>query len=132
MERKLKNSDKRNEILKTLEGTTTHPSADWIYERVKQKYPDIGMATVYRNLKILLEQNKVFKVDVGDGIEHYDANMTWKHGHMYCTECGAIYDMDTISEEELSALVRDDFSVKAYSLVLYGICKKCKDVKKSL
>ena len=131
MEKKFKNSEKRNEILKALKETTTHPSAEWIYQRVRLKYPNIGIATVYRNLKLLLEQNLIFKVDVGDGIDHFDANTKWVHGHMYCIRCGSIYDMDTISESQLNELARDSFTVEAYSLVFYGVCKNCKQEENS-
>ncbi|MBO5059462.1 MAG: transcriptional repressor [Clostridia bacterium] len=126
MEKRLNNSEKRNAILSALKNTTTHPSADWIFEKVREDCPGIGIATVYRNLKILLEQNQIFKVDVGDGLDHYDAQTEIPHDHTYCTSCGCIGDIEAISASGLEQFAKDEFSVEAYSLVLYGKCKKCK------
>lgn len=126
METKFKNSEKRNELLKILRGTKTHPSAEWIYQQMKETYPTIGLATVYRNLKILLEQNLIFKVDVGDGTDHFDAGIEIPHDHAYCRMCGGIFDIYDIPDTYLNELSADDFSVEAHSLILYGKCKKCK------
>lgn len=126
MEKQLKNSEKRNAILAALKNTTTHPSADWIFEKVKTEFPGIGIATVYRNLKILLEQNKIFKVDVGDGLDHYDAQTKIRHDHTYCTVCGSIGDIDVVPSNKLNSFVGNDFSVESYSMILFGKCNKCR------
>lgn len=126
MNTQLKSSKNRDAILAVLRGTTTHPSADWIFEKVRESNPNIGIATVYRNLKTLLEQNEIFKVDVGDGLDHYDAQIAVRHDHTYCTSCGAIGDIDAISASSLEQFAKDKFSVEAYSLVLFGKCEKCK------
>lgn len=120
----LKSSKNREAVLEVLKGTITHPSADWIFEKVKESNPNIGIATVYRNLKTLLEQNEIFKVDVGDGLDHYDAQIAIKHDHTYCTSCGAIGDVDAISAASLKKIA-SNFSAESYSLVLFGKCEKC-------
>ena len=125
MKGQLKNSEKRNAILAALKCTKTHPSADWIYERVKADFPEIGIATVYRNLKLLLEQNMIFKVDVGDGLDHYDAQTQIRHDHTYCTVCGAIGDIDVGTPTNFNKFESKDFSVESYSTVLFGKCRKC-------
>ncbi len=129
MEKKLKNSEKRDAILAALRNTKTHPSAEWIFEKVKESYPTIGIATVYRNLKILLDAKQIFKVDVGDGLDHYDAQIDLVHDHAYCTICGRIDDIGALSGTEITKVAKDEFSVEGYSLVLYGKCKKCKSME---
>ena len=62
MDKKLNSSPKRDAILLAMRNTTTHPSADWIYEKVKEDVPEIGIATVYRNLKILLNSTCLIRV----------------------------------------------------------------------
>ena len=112
-------------MLEVLKGTKTHPSAEWIFEKVKEVNPNIGIATIYRNLKTLLEQKEIFKVDVGDGLDHYDAQIAVKHDHTYCTSCGAIGDIDAISATSLEKFAKNKFSAESYSLVLFGKCEKC-------
>lgn len=121
----LKSSKNREAVLEVLKGTTIHPSADWIFEKMKEINPNIGIATVYRNLKTLLAQKEIIKVDVGDGLDHYDAQTDIRHDHTYCTSCGAIGDIEAISASSLEKFAHDKFSVETYSLVLFGKCEKC-------
>ena len=48
-------SKKRAAIYDCLCGTKTHPSADWIYQQLLPEFPDLSLATVYRNLAQLKE-----------------------------------------------------------------------------
>lgn len=130
MAKKLNNSKKRDAILSVLRNTTSHPTVDWIYKKVKEDFPEIGIATVYRNLKILLENNEIFKVDVGDGLDHYDANVFVPHDHTFCKVCGAIGDTVAVRHDQFKNLAKDGFYPD--SLVFYGICRKCKDSKQKL
>ncbi len=122
---KRKASHKRDAVLEILRNTTTHPTADWIYERILEEYPGAGISTVYRNLKILLEQKMIMKIDVGDGLDHYDANIHIEHAHTYCIKCGAIGDIKPITGEILQHFAEEDFLAETYSLVLTGKCKNC-------
>lgn len=129
MKGQLKNSEKRNAILAALKSTKTHPSADLIFEKVREDFPGIGIATVYRNLKLLLEHKQIFKVDVGDGLDHYDAQTEIRHDHAYCTGCGTISDINIGMPADFNSFANNDFSVESYSMILFGKCKKCKQAE---
>ena len=126
MDKKFKNSENRNAILDILKNTDTHPCADWIYDEDRKVSPSIGVATVYRNLKILLQQHEIFKIDVGDGLDHYDAQIDVPHDHTFCTKCGAIGDIKRADTSLFPDFSNDDFFMDHYSLILFGKCKKCK------
>ena len=53
MEKRENFSRKRMAILSALQETTVHPTADWVYAKLKPRYPNLSLGTVYRNLKIL-------------------------------------------------------------------------------
>ena len=40
-------------IMEVLNGTTQHPTADWIYDKVRKKCPNVSLGTIYRNLNLL-------------------------------------------------------------------------------
>ena len=65
------------------------------------------------------------KIDVGDGLDHYDANVDIPHDHTCCIKCGAIGDISPIPKGEFEHFTKDKFSVQSYSLILYGKCEKC-------
>lgn len=120
----IKHSKQRDAVLQTLRGTKSHPTAEWIYNELKNEFPNISLATVYRNLKLLLSLNEIICFDV-NGTEHYDADCKL-HYHFICRNCGTIIDIPgfpiNYSEEFINP---DEMTVDGYSLEFYGKCKNC-------
>ncbi|WP_242964883.1 Fur family transcriptional regulator [Scatolibacter rhodanostii] len=114
-------------ILKLIQSTESHPTADWIYAKLKPKYPDLSLGTVYRNLKKFCECGKIKSIGVINGQEHFDANI-YKHAHFICEECGIVEDIDSsfFSKEDLSD-VSDKYGIdiRTADIVFNGSCKKC-------
>lgn len=121
----MRNSEKRNAILNILHNTTSHPTAEWVYERLLEEYPEAGIATVYRNLKLLLEQNMIIKIDVGDGTDHYDADIS-EHYHFTCRCCKRIFDLRP-NELPLGSVPKNvnGFNIESMSVVFSGVCGEC-------
>ena len=121
-------SRQREAILKVLRETKTHPTASWIYNKVREEIPNISLGTVYRNLARLAEDGVIMKLDVGDGTEHYDGN-TVLHSHFACEKCGCIEDVcegDSIAESvKRSAEEITGGRIRTYSLVYLGTCRDC-------
>ncbi len=121
-----KHSRKRDAIWSLLEGTKEHPSADWIYERLKPIYPDLSLATVYRNLALFREEKQAIVVGTVNGQERFDAD-TSPHAHFICECCGRIQDVDVPwLEEALEKLPDVDGVITGHSLTLYGRCGNCR------
>ena len=116
----------RNKILEALKSTTSHPTAAWVYERVKTDIPNISLGTVYRNLNVLVSQGLVQKISCGEAEERYDANTT-PHIHFHCSGCGCVSDIhDKKAFDGLAELVYEiDEDIDTYSLICYGRCKNC-------
>lgn len=121
-------SRQREALLRALRATTTHPSADAIYKEVRKEIPNISPATVYRNLAKLAADGSILKIDIGDGIDHYDGN-TVLHSHFACEKCGRIDDVcegDFIAESvKRSAEEMTGGRIRTYSLIYIGTCKRC-------
>lgn len=121
-----RNTVQRNKILDALKSTTSHPTAAWVYDRVKTDIPNISLGTVYRNLNVLVTQGMVQKISCGEAEDRYDANTT-PHIHYFCTNCGCVSDIhDKKAFDGLSGIVSDiDEDINTYSLICYGNCKSC-------
>ena len=65
-------SRKRQSIIECLRSTKEHPSAEWIYNKLKPVYPDLSLATVYRNLKELKEDGAIRSVGVDADNERFE------------------------------------------------------------
>lgn len=127
MQKTLKHSKQREAIITLLKSVYCHPTADWLYTELKKDFPNISLATVYRNLSLLLEMGEIVKLDVGDGVDHFDANSN-QHCHFICNDCHSIIDIDVPSFINIKdeAESYNDISVSSCSLFLFGTCNKCK------
>lgn len=128
MERSIRYSKKREAILEAIRSTELHPSADWVYQKLKPTHPDLSLGTVYRNLNFFQEQGNVQCVAVVNGQERYDAN-TAPHNHFICDTCGTVIDLHRIPVDvELDQKVCETygFSVDHHDLVFHGMCPQCK------
>src|SRR5690625_3311253 len=79
-----------------LEREEDHLSAEEIFLLVKEKAPDIGLATVYRTLELLSELEIVDKINFGDGVSRYDLRKEGAehfHHHLVCMECGSVEEI---------------------------------------
>lgn len=124
-----RHSNKRDSILECLKSTVCHPSAEWVYGKVKEEYPSMSLATVYRNLLQLKEEGIIRSVGTVNGQERFDARVT-PHTHAVCKKCGCISDVFdiNINEEFLSrAKASAGFSDFDPEVKLYGICKNCSE-----
>ena len=119
-------SRQRERILELLRSTGTHPTATWLYDRLKEEFPGLSMGTIYRNLHILQEQGLAGRIDFGSTFDRFDANME-PHYHFVCERCGAIVDLDLPPEDELETRVerRTGFQVSRHRVEFYGVCAAC-------
>lgn len=118
----------RKVILEVLRNTTTHPTADWIYEQVRKEISNISLGTVYRNLKLLAEMGEISILDFGSSYSRFDGNPK-NHYHFTCTECESVFDleipMDQIIDKEISN--RTPFIVESHRMEFYGKCSDCQN-----
>jgi len=121
-------SRQREAIKAYLCSTVEHPTAETVYQAVKQEYPRISLATVYRNLNQLAEQGDILKLAPGDGMDHFDAT-TAPHSHFLCRICGRVSDISLApTPQQICAATRDSGCViEQAQLFFTGICRKCEN-----
>jgi Fur family peroxide stress response transcriptional regulator len=120
-------SKKREAILEAISSTNTHPSAEWVYNKLKPEFPDLSLGTVYRNIAQFKSEGKIISVGVVGGQERYDANVQ-PHLHFVCGNCSAVIDMDVnYCSGDLAARVEKKygFKVSSYETIVYGNCDMC-------
>ena len=125
-----KRSRQREKIYQVLRRTTSHPTAEWVYEQVRAHIPHVSLGTVYRNLHILTAQGKIRELDFGEGHHRYDATVD-RHYHFVCERCGTVDDLPIAPMDDLHGRVHDVVvgSIKSHRLDFFGICTNC--LKKS-
>ena len=118
---------KRNAILQCLRSTDAHPSAEMVHQMLRESYPDISLATVYRNLNLFKQQGLISSVCSVHGTERFDAETT-PHVHFVCDHCDRVLDLEQITiPEELTHQVDDTgCRVSGCSLTFTGLCRECR------
>lgn len=127
MEKTYKYSRQREALYSMLQATTEHPTADWLYARLKPEFHDLSLGTVYRNLNILVEQGLVLRLHYGSTFDRYDACRD-PHHHFLCEHCGAVLDIPLAADRKLNARIEQQTGhlVRGHSIDFYGLCVTCR------
>lgn len=120
-------TEQRAAVYRFLSGTTSHPTADEVFQEVRRRIPGISLATVYKSLETLVNCGLAAKLTYSDGSARYDARME-PHHHARCLSCGAVTDVSSRTlDGELQDFASglDGFSVLGYRLEFTGFCADC-------
>lgn len=115
-------------VLDAVRSTNNHPTALEVYEIVKQQRPRIGLASIYRILHTLVEQEYIRELALGDESSRYDSR-TSRHDHALCKSCGKLLDIPVEIVFSLSALQNAaqtvGIALESHEVRLYGLCESC-------
>ncbi len=127
-EKNLRDSSKRNTVLKTFLKEEGHVTAEELYKKVNKKDPSIGIATVYRTLKLFHEAGLARMSRFEKGEAHYEHSyLHTHHDHLICLKCGKITEFKNPDIEETQEKIarKHKFKITSHRLELYGTCSKC-------
>lgn len=124
----LKYSRQRESIKNYLLSTNEHPTADIVYQHVREDFSNISLGTVYRNLKLLTEIGEAVKISSPDGVDRFDG-FVQPHNHFFCTCCRRILDLNLdmaeIDRLNYSASKNFDGQIESSNTIFYGTCSDC-------
>lgn len=125
----IKHSRQRDAILQYLAGTKAHPTADTIYESLRQEYPNISLGTVYRNLGLLCELGEIQKLSIPGHSDRYDFT-TANHYHFICRRCGCVQDLPVTRLGNINRLANIDFDgiIESHQCQFFGTCARCSEL----
>jgi Fur family peroxide stress response transcriptional regulator len=125
-----RNTKQRQAILDILRRTTSHPTADAVYDAVRKSIPNISKGTVYRNLRILKDTGMISELNLNGTVSRYEARQE-NHYHFRCEKCGHVYDLDEPVDTELDKRVakKTGFAVSYHQTEFRGLCKDCQKIK---
>ncbi|WP_415249470.1 Fur family transcriptional regulator [Sulfurimonas sp.] len=123
-EKSLTVTPQRVEIV-TLLSTHQHINVDELYALLYASFPSVSLATVYKNINIMLKKLLLSEVQIPNKKNVYEI-MKAEHSHVVCLECNEILDL-TINTSELleAAELQSGFSIDTSSLIFCGTCASC-------
>ena len=81
-----RHSRQRDAVRNALCSVKSHPTASAVYDMVRAEFPNISLATVYRNLSEMYDEGNAVMLTTVSGSVHFDAD-TSPHSHLYCNKC---------------------------------------------
>ena len=130
----LKVTGPRLKILSIFEESKSrHLSAEDVYQALKTKSSEVGMATVYRALSNFEKVGILVKSTFDNGKAVFEINQGRHHDHLICMECGEVEEFvdEEIERRQKQIAIKKGFTLKNHSLALYGSCNKHDCVRKS-
>lgn len=128
--RRISVTPQRLAILANLESRRDHPTAEQIYQDVRQEMPTISFNTVYKTLEVFCQKGLIIKINPLHEVARYDYE-TRHHAHLICRNCRYVLDLpgEAVPVPELPEEVRAGFQVEQYSLIYWGLCPKCQKIQ---
>ncbi len=113
-----------------VENQDKHLSPEEIYDIVRLKHQDIGIATVYRTLQLLEKFNIIYRVNFDDGYNRYELNQDSEnhhHHHLICLECGKVIEvkLDLLETLENQIEKENNFKIVDHNVKFFGYCEEC-------
>ena len=126
-ENDLKATIQRTSILKSIDHAG-HINIDEIYEDVKEQHPTLSLATIYKNIILMQQNNVIIEVPMNGEKSKFELKKD-DHIHLICQHCGEIQDSKITKEKEQILSIKN-FQLNNAQINLYGVCQQCQ--KKSL
>ncbi len=118
-------SIKRQAILDCLMSTTAHPTAEWVFLQLKPRFPDLSLATVYRNLSDMKAQGVIRSVGTFGDREHFDGRVD-AHTHLVCALCGQVSDApDVPLPPPWVSAIASAAGFEVADAQVFGKCRDC-------
>jgi Fur family transcriptional regulator, peroxide stress response regulator len=116
----------RQAVLLVIRESMAHLTANEVFAAAKVKLPTISFATVYNSLRYLKEAGYIAEIQFGSGASRFDA-LTHRHDHAFCTDCGALVDIEMELPQELvkRAAEYSRFTPETLEFTLRGKCPDC-------
>ena len=125
-EKSVRITETRRAVLSYLVKSQEHPSADAIYQDLKPAFPNMSLATVYNNLKVLIDEGFVSEIKVRNDTTTYFDFMGHDHLNLICESCGKIDDIDIeVPDVRAEAREKSGYVITKCQTTVYGLCPEC-------
>jgi Fur family transcriptional regulator, ferric uptake regulator len=119
----LRMTEQRRVIAKVLSESLDHPDVETVYQRASEIDPGIGLATVYRTLRLFEEANILERHDFGNGRARYEEVPEEHHDHLIDVQTGEVIEFQNEAIEALQRRVAEELGYRLvdHRLELYGV-----------
>ena len=120
-------------ILDVLRSSQKMVTAEEVYGRVREKYPNVSLGTVYRNLQNYSQQGLVRRTLLTDGKARFELAGNIHHHHLICLTCGETAEVPwcPVGTEVTAFMTERDFLPVSHQFEVYGYCRQCRSKRET-
>ena len=126
----LRNTQQRREIRELFEQNDRPLAADEVLRLAQERIPGLGMATVYRTIKGLIDEGWLIAVEVPGQPPRYEVRGKAHHHHFHCLKCQRLFELEGCLEHP-EKLIPSTFRVVDHVVLIYGYCAGCDPMRKA-
>jgi len=118
-------------ILDALRFNPKLMTAEEVYGWVREKYPNVSLGTVYRNLQYYSKQGQVRRTLLSDGKARFELAGNVHHHHLICLKCGEAAEVPwcPVGPEVSAFMAECGFTPVNHQFEIYGFCRNCGEGK---
>ncbi|MDH3215456.1 MAG: transcriptional repressor [Candidatus Krumholzibacteria bacterium] len=117
-------TQQRNAVQRVLADANRPLSAQEVFEAAQDFATGLGIATVYRNLKMMVREKRLVLVSLAGEPNRYELAGKAHHHHFHCRDCNRVFEVPECTSD-LRRMTPDGFLLDSHDLVLYGKCREC-------
>ena len=121
-----RNTTQRRAIREILSDADRPLTPQEVLEGARRTVPQMGLATVYRTVKALIDEGWLEAVEMPGEPQRYERAGKEHHHHFNCTKCGRTFEMEGCPEG-LETMVPGGFTMETHEVFIYGLCDECND-----
>jgi Fur family transcriptional regulator, ferric uptake regulator len=125
-----RNTQQRREIREVFEQSDRPLAADEVLQLAQERVAGLGMATVYRTIKGLIDEGGLIAVEVPGQPPRYEVRGKAHHHHFHCLKCKRLFELEGCLEH-LEKLIPSTFRVVDHIVLICGYCAGCDPTRKA-
>ena len=120
-----RNTRQRQLVLDVVRGRRDHPTAEQIYQSVREQDAHVSRGTVYRNLNLLCDNREIYRVVMSNS-DRFDLR-TDPHYHIHCLVCDSVVDVPYTYDRAYDETLEQEtgYRVLCHHMVVEGVCPDC-------
>lgn len=121
----IRRTRQREAICRAFEAADRPLKPEEVAQAAAADVPNIGIATVYRNISALVEEGWLTAVEIPGQSSRYELAGKHHHHHFLCRSCQQMFEVEGCLPK-LSALTPEGFVLEDHHITLYGLCSECR------
>jgi Fur family ferric uptake transcriptional regulator len=119
-------TQQREAIRQAIEAADRPLSPQEILDAAQEDVPGLGIATVYRAIKHMVDDGSLHTVELPGAPSRYETAGKHHHHHFHCRSCDRVFEVEDCPGS-LKQLTPDGFQLETHEIILYGLCNGCAD-----